>query len=219
MLKAKDVSQSAMDEYLTVTKGSISDSEAVKAALLHKHPSSVSNSADNAILADIILSGIGLPPTFLTEVTICKDAVNAILKEVEELSSNKHTMTRKKPRLAVISTTGISSQKRDVPLALLLPYHLLGFRPHADKRNMEKAVITYWNDTPEDRRALGGYMMVRPSLLTDGKENGLDSIRAGNEAAPAVGYTIAREDVGLWVFENVVEHEWGGARGPISITY
>lgn len=52
------------------------------------------------------------------------------------------------------------------------------------------------------------YVIVRPSLLTNGKALGEKKIRTGTEERPAVGYTISREDVGRWVFENLVR---GGA--------
>ena len=60
---------------------------------------------------------------------------------------------------------------------------------------MEKAIIER-----TDR-----FVIVRPSLLTNGKARGRRKIRVGTEAEPAVGYTISREDVGLWMFEHLVK--------------
>lgn len=81
---------------------------------------------------------------------------------------------------------------------------------------------------PEPERAIADFVIVRPSLLKDGKRLGAEKVRVGEEGegimAPAVGYTISREDVGGWVFENVVakgEEEgrkrWGGKM--VSLTY
>ena len=84
---------------------------------------------------------------------------------------------------------------------------------------MEKAIRNYWKEVPERERVISGQMIVRASLLTNGKECGMGSIRSGTDEDPAIGYTISREDVGLWIFENAVSKEWEGAQGPFCITY
>ena len=64
------------------------------------------------------------------------------------------------------------------------------------------------------------FVIVRPSLLTNGKAHGGAKIRVGTEEQPAVGYTISREDVGLWMFEILVQGD--GARyvgQKVIITY
>ncbi len=64
------------------------------------------------------------------------------------------------------------------------------------------------------------FVVVRASLLTDGKARGGEKVRVGVEEKPAVGYTISRGDVGLWVFENLVLGEGGKYVGQkVSITY
>ena len=216
MLKARDIPPSIIDRYLTITPGAILNIEAVKAALIHKRTSN--DTGEQESVADVILSGIGGPPTFRTEVTICNAAINSILRGLNELQFTK-PIGSIKPRLVLISTTGISTKKRDAPRASIVLYHLLAARPHVDKKNMERTVTTYWEDTPENERVIGGYMVVRASLLTNGKEYGLDTVRVGTDSNPAVGYTISREDVGLWIFEKAVKGEWTGAQEPTSITY
>lgn len=65
------------------------------------------------------------------------------------------------------------------------------------------------------------FVIVRPSLLTNGKALGGTKIRVGTEERPVVGYTIRREDVGRWVFENLVRGD-AGARyvgEKVVITY
>lgn len=76
---------------------------------------------------------------------------------------------------------------------------------------MEKAILEH-----TDR-----FVIVRPSLLTNGKALGGTKIRVGTEERPAVGYTISREDVGRWVFENLVRGDQGpGYVGKkVIITY
>lgn len=65
------------------------------------------------------------------------------------------------------------------------------------------------------------FVVVRPSLLTNGPALGKEKVRVGTEYAPSVGYTISREDVGNWVFENVVGSEererWVGEK--VCLTY
>lgn len=57
---------------------------------------------------------------------------------------------------------------------------------------------------PVEERGIGQYTIVRPSTLTEGVGDGLTKIKAGVEDKPAVGYFIAREDVGKWVSELLV---------------
>lgn len=88
---------------------------------------------------------------------------------------------------------------------------------HRDKRRMEAAVTSEYNSS---NSVIKGYVLVRPSLLTNGKAYGKDYIRVGTEAAPAVGYTISRDDVGLWMFENLIKGDNSKYLGQApSITY
>lgn len=73
------------------------------------------------------------------------------------------------------------------------------------------------------------FVLVRPSLLFDGEAKGLDRVRTGienpgnrEEGSHAVGYTIRREDLGRWIFEECVESEgsWDTWEGKaVSLTY
>ena len=64
------------------------------------------------------------------------------------------------------------------------------------------------------------FVIIRPSLFTSGKARGGDKLRVGNEEKPAVGYTISREDVGLWIFENLVQGDGASYAGQkVSLTY
>lgn len=71
----------------------------------------------------------------------------------------------------------------------------------------------------EVSESISGWVMVRPSLLTNGAALGEGSVRVGREEKPAVGYTISREDVGKWIFDNFVrgEGKWVGEK--VSLTY
>jgi hypothetical protein len=108
-----------------------------------------------------------------------------------------------------------------VPLALRPLYHWVLALPHQDKRAMEAAAVegALVGDAP-----LAGFVIVRPSLLMDGKAKGVGKVRVGWERhakddareagpGPAVGYTITRADVGRWIFEELVKGniaEWDG---------
>ena len=55
-------------------------------------------------------------------------------------------------------------------------------------------------------QAIRNFVLVRPSMLTDGPRLGTGKVRVGEESKkPAVGYTISREDVGGWVFDEIVK--------------
>ena len=89
--------------------------------------------------------------------------------------------------------------------------------PHDDKRRMERAVVEHSSSA---NSRISGYTIVRPSLLTNGKALGESKIRVGSEEEPAVGYTISRDDVGLWMFENLLQSNGGSFVGKKpTITY
>ena len=73
--------------------------------------------------------------------------------------------------------------------------------------------------TGRKSESISGWVMVRPTLLTNGAALGERKVRAGREGAPAVGYTISRDDVGKWIFENFVKEGkvWVGQK--VSLTY
>lgn len=60
--------------------------------------------------------------------------------------------------------------------------------------------------------SLGGFIGIRPSFLTNGPELGITKVRIGLESAEkveshAIGSTISREDVGNWIFEEVLRRD------------
>lgn len=144
-----------------------------------------------------------------TDPTICQTSLRTIVDAVSALNPTT------RPFLAVISSTGVSNSPNDVPLALYPLYKIVLRTPHQDKRVMEEELV---RASAENR--IGGFAIVRPTLMTNGKLLGTDKVRAGTEKKPAVGYTISREDVGNWIFEQLVQgnrSEWNGEK--ISVTY
>ncbi|PLB48321.1 hypothetical protein P170DRAFT_437987 [Aspergillus steynii IBT 23096] len=196
-------------------------------------------------LVDFIVSGVGGTPRFdnplrptLDNPTICQDAVRAVLDACRGLQSQglagagsgtgsgsgstggNHTAApsqRKKPFLIVVSTTGIAS-KRDIPIAMIPLYHWMLKVPHDDKRVMEEVIRGEMRREPEGERALSGYTILRPSLLTSGEGVGAGKIRFGVDDDAAVGYTISRKDVGAWMFERLVEGKGEFEGRVVSLT-
>ncbi|OJJ06305.1 hypothetical protein ASPVEDRAFT_87613 [Aspergillus versicolor CBS 583.65] len=200
LLTQRGVQESTITANLTIISGTATELEPVKQTIQMGEPESGSGTAD------IIVSGIGgkllfsnpLSPT-LDNPTICQDAMRTIITAVDEVNSSS-SGTGKRPLVIALSTTGISDVQRDLPIAMIPMYHWMLKVPHEDKKVMERVIL----DSAKD--VLGGYVIVRPSLLTDGASVGdLSKIRVGVEKSPAVGYTISREDVGRWVFEYLVK--------------
>ncbi|OAR00834.1 hypothetical protein LLEC1_06292, partial [Akanthomyces lecanii] len=96
-------------------------------------------------------------------------------------------------------TTGISRFGRDVPLAMLPMYRWMLHQPHADKQVMERLLAA----------SAERIVVVRPSYLKD-EARPEREIRVGVEdpekgiESKEVGYFIARDDVGRWVYENLL---------------
>ncbi|KZF23325.1 hypothetical protein L228DRAFT_237903 [Xylona heveae TC161] len=219
LLLAKGVGQKVIDTNLSIIEGNVKDVNAVRETL----------QANDGIV-DVIISGVGGIPKFtpnplrptLDDPHICEDAMNKILEAISTILTKNPSL--RKPLLAAISTTGTTDFRRDVPVLMLPLYHWLLPIPHADKRAMEDAMV---KASSGDNAPLGGFVVVRASLLTDGASKGTQQIRVGWELpdgsgeGPAIGYTISRSDVGGWLFEKLVatEHrdEWAGKL--VTLTY
>lgn len=182
MLLAKDISQELLSSNLDITEGNVKDLSTVKATLVL-----------NDRMVDMIISGLGSPPSLKTspDWTICETGVKAIFGALTELNPAKP------PFALFISTTGISQGPRDVPYLFGPLYHLALASPHKDKRAMERLIQQAATD-----RVLSGYTIVRASLLIDMFEG--SKIKVGTEEKPKVGYTISRDSVGKWIFEDVI---------------
>ena len=145
--------------------------------------------------------------------SICTTATATIIRAVSELNPVK------KPLFATISTTGISKGPRDVTLLFDFIYKWLAAVPHEDKRSMEE-LLDETGSAPSERKIFQDIVIVKASWLTDGPELGEQKIRVGTEDKPAIGYTISRNDVGGWIFRELLNGNWGKyAGGKITITY
>jgi len=202
MLLATGVSQELVDSHLHITKGDIKDVATIAPALML-----------NGKIVDMIISGIGSVPSLRKKIdwTVCQVGVQNIL---DAIASLKPTAP---PFLAVISTTGISRGPRDVPLLFIPLYHLALASPHKDKRAMEDIVRKAASKPQNEQALMSGYTIIRPSFLIDWKGS---QVRVGTEEKPTLGYTISRERVGRWIYEDVIAQggsKWSGK--AVNITY
>ena len=213
-LKDKGVSPDAIDQHLTIVGGDVTNVEAVKSAL-----------QIGGSVVDYVVSGIGAAPKLqwslwqpvtLDNPTVCQTASATVLKALEALESTT------KPVVINVSTTGIPPEGKpwDVPFVLSWLYRYLLHVPHQDKAVVQEMLAEHVQ-LPKDQQVIAGYVNVKASLLTDGPSVGVDSVRAGADDAPAVGYTIRRADVGLWIYEKLVKtgvkDEWRDK--GVCITY
>ncbi|RAH41838.1 NAD(P)-dependent oxidoreductase [Aspergillus brunneoviolaceus CBS 621.78] len=185
---------------LHIIQGSATDAAAVRTTLLAPDQTR-GPSAPKTV--DLIISGIGSKPNFsnllhptLENPTVCQDGMRTLLATLQALQNENEV--HGKPKLAVISTTGVDS-KRDVPVMMLPLYNWMLKVPHADKKAMEAMILA--DAALGAGRALASYLVVRPSFLVEGKDK---KVRVGTEEEPAVGYGISRSEVGRWIFENAV---------------
>ncbi|EFQ27221.1 hypothetical protein CGRA01v4_04271 [Colletotrichum graminicola] len=121
------------------------------------------------------------------------------------------------PRVLGLSSTGISKFARDTPFIIAPLYKGLLHVPHEDKRAMEELLFA----------SNEAWTVVRASFLTNGKEQPSGAVRVGVEDPVkgveqlAIGYSISREDVGRWIFENVLQKDGNDefVRKVATITY
>lgn len=138
---------------------------------------------------DVIVFSIGsaldLKKFSLVAPNVCTDAMKVLVDVLKE-------MDEKPKRLVAVSSTGLD-EVSEVPLLLRPFYHYVLHQPHMDKRGMEKLVV--------ESESVPDYIIVRPSLLTNGKVTG--KYRTGE--AHVSGYTISRSDVGHFILDQCIE--------------
>lgn len=221
LLAERHVIETTIVNNLTIIEGNVKDLAAVQKALLLP--------LDSKRMTDIIVSGVGAAPRWNWSLTqplamddpnICEHATRTILQAVSVLQSEG---VSGKPSMTVVSTTGID-KVRDVPLLFAPMYWILLATPHHDKRAMEDALEATSRD--QAKSPIKGYVAVKPSLLIDGTDKGLPGVRVGwhggevDGHGPAVGYTITRNDVGNWIFQNLVQSserdQWLGRKVTLT---
>ncbi|KAF9326529.1 hypothetical protein BG006_010065, partial [Podila minutissima] len=137
MLLAQGISQAILDTQLTIVKGDIASVSAIKTVLL---------STDYA-LASQILSGVGGTPQLrwnlkrpvtIDNPEICATTTKNIVQALREIYAEHPSTATHRPSIVVISTTGVSNIKEDVPFGFQTMYHVALADPHKDKKVMEQ---------------------------------------------------------------------------------
>jgi NADPH:quinone reductase-like Zn-dependent oxidoreductase len=185
---------------LVLVQGNAHDAAVLERGLAHP-------SKPNTFV-DVVSSSIGgaflFPAMKIDDPTVCGRGMKILLDTIAELRRKGYTG---RPHIVGVSSTGLSTVARDVPVLFVPLYHVVLKKPHEDKRAMEELLFASGED----------WTVVRASALTDAVESA-DGIRVGKEdpiakrvISEAIGYTISREDAGKWIYENIVEKkddEW-----------
>ncbi|KAK5655298.1 hypothetical protein OQA88_5865 [Cercophora sp. LCS_1] len=180
----------------------------------HSIPSLVSALSTTGHLPSMIVTSIGgvfiWKGLTLDDPHVCENGMLALLSALKRAHDKGITGS---PRIVAVSGTGMTDYGRDIPLLMVPLIKIILAVPRADKKSMERAVIGSQEK----------WTVVRPSLLMDGEGKG--KVRVGVEdpvkgvvESREVGWTIDREAVGRWIFEQVVEGgKWEGR--VVSLTY
>ncbi|KAK4515463.1 cysteine protease [Mucor velutinosus] len=160
---------------LTIVKGDALDAEAVKQTL-----------QGTGVIVYSIGSAFDFKKMDMVNPGLCHDTMSVLLKVLQDLPEDERPK-----RLVVVSTTGLDKMK-EVPYLLQPLYHLVLHAPHQDKKEMEKLVV-------DENKSVPDWIIVRPSLLTDGALKGKYRADVGIS-----GYTISREDVGHFLLNQCI---------------
>lgn len=210
------LSSDTLDSHLVIVQGNIKSVEDVKRTL------TISGRLPDRILFAVggspILQFSLFAPINLDDPHICEEGMKTLITAVRSCIAENIPLgpLGTRPVLLTISTISMSS-RRDLPyLYYPLEYWLVNI-PRKDKKALED---TIWSTVLKDDSPFGGFAMVRPPLLSDGPALGPEKVRAGwvwpdqqreaktahgeKEAGPAIGWSIAKADVGRWIFDNLV---------------
>jgi nucleoside-diphosphate-sugar epimerase len=179
---------------LIIQEGNAHDSAAVTACLtIPGNPKK---------LVDAVFSSIGAAPVSgglrVSDPDVCKKGITCLLDALKTLRSQGATGD---PLIVTISTISHSRFGRDIAWAMIPIYQVFVRIPAADKQVMEDRLVASGEKN---------WVVVRPSHLVDGERPktpvrvGIEDIEKGVESRE-IGYTISREDVGRWCYENLLQ--------------
>lgn len=175
---------------LTIIKGDALDAAAVKETI-----------ANTDVIVYSIGSAFDMKTRSMVSPGLCHDTMTVLLKVMDDLPQDQRPK-----QLVVVSSTGLDGMK-EVPYLFRPMYHFLLHEPHEDKKELEKLV------TGQENKHLPNWIIVRPSLLTDGKRTGKYKVDVGIS-----GYTISREDIGHFLLHQCIESQkWVNKK--VVVTY
>ncbi|KAL2206220.1 hypothetical protein CC79DRAFT_1322700 [Sarocladium strictum] len=179
---------------LVIREGNAHDSKAVTACLtVPGNPTKLVDSVFTSIGAAPVSGGLSV-----SDPDVCKKGMTCLLDALKTLRSQGAVGD---PLIVAISTISHSRFGRDIALLMIPIYKVFVSVPAADKQIME------------DRLAASGeknWVVVRPSHLTNGSRPdapvrvGIEDLEKGIESRE-IGYSISREDVGRWCFEQLLK--------------
>jgi len=216
-LTAKLSPSEASSPQLRIEQGNAHDVDALMRCLVV--PTSTSNTTK---FVDVVFSAIGgvfVPSKWaLDDPHVCEKGMDSLLAAIKRLKEEKPGIQGPEPVVVAVSTTGLSDAGRDIPLLMVPLYKVMLKGPHEDKKAMEDKLVKGNGNGGVVKR----WIIVRPSLLTDGKPEDVVSERGGGSLvrvgvedlsrgeggnkveSKAIGYTITREDCGRWVFDELL---------------
>ena len=211
-LTHQGVSESVITSQLLITQGNATEVADVKKTL---------TAGGSSSLVSTIVTGLGGAPHLqfdwknplqiaaLDQPTICEDAAKAVVAALNSIYTEQPALKTNKPTVVFVATTGITRGPEDVPFVMRFLYHQMLAVPHKDKKKMEdifRGNVEKGGDEQVFRCVTG----MRPTLLGGAVDvndkQGVETVRAGTEQKPALGYSIKRADVGEWMFKNLI-HE------------
>lgn len=151
---------------------------------------------------DAVFTSIGAVPTSgglsISDPDVCKKGISCLLDGLKTLRSQG--IASGDPLIVAISTISHSRYGRDTALVMVPIYKVFVGVAAADKQVMEDRLVASGEKN---------WVVVRPSHLTDGAKPdravrvGIEDIQKGVESRE-IGYTISREDVGRWCYQNLL---------------
>jgi nucleoside-diphosphate-sugar epimerase len=210
---ASEFPSSALPPNLHIVQGNAHDADTLARCLR--------NPSDPSRPVDTVISSIGARPTLkgMSDPHVCENGMSALLTAIRRLRDEDKNIWAegKKLRLVAVSSTGISDFARDLPLLMVPLYKAVLHGAHKDKKAMERLVMESGKDGVE-------WTLIRGSFYTNGPateglvREGMEDPVTGVVESTAIGYTISREDVGKWIFENSIEGDgkWIGKAAVIT---
>jgi len=199
---------------------------------------------------DYVITSVGAKPSVTLKGIVMDNPTVVASCTHALLSAWPHSQTEgiEHTKLISITSTGLTKKAhKSLPWPLKCFHNIVLPVPHRDKRVTEHylaycaAIYQSYECTPEEITSLektGNFppnwqeglkkgdwlnaVIVRPSLLTDGKSlcetEGAKAVRAGPEDLPSA-WTISRKDV-AWFIVNQVTKDWDAWKGKaVTVSY